>query len=269
MSSKQNLFSSTNSKLWNARTAGLVPHDHIYYGKCFFGGALACGLTHGAITPLDVTKCNMQVDPAKYTNLFSSLRTIIGEEGSRAIWKGWEPTVLGYSPQGALKFGLYEVFKDVISNAVGYENSSKYRGGIWLSSAAASEFCACIALCPMEMIKVKVQTSVPGTFPTQFIPATKAMYTNRYVTRFPYGSIVPLWSRQIPYTVTKFYFFEKVIYCFFPHAFCLRTSSGCSNVIYSCFYRAEIELFENDSMRSYLHCWLFSWNHLCSGISSR
>jgi hypothetical protein len=29
-------------------------------------------------------------------------------------------------------------------------------------------------------------------------------------TRFPFGSLVPLWSRQIPYTMAKFFFFEKV-----------------------------------------------------------
>lgn len=50
-----------NDKPWNARTAGLVPHDSTYYGKCLIGGALACGFTHLIITPLDVTKCNMQV----------------------------------------------------------------------------------------------------------------------------------------------------------------------------------------------------------------
>jgi solute carrier family 25 phosphate transporter 3 len=147
----------------------------------------------------------------KYRNLMGSLRTIIREEGSRATWKGWAPTILGYSPQGAMKFGLYEVFKDALSNFVGYDYAQKYRGLIWLSGAAAAEFCGCLALCPMEMVKVKVQTSVPGTFPTGLIPATIAMNTNRKVTRFPYGSIVPLWSRQIPYTVTKFYFFEKVL----------------------------------------------------------
>jgi len=59
--SKDNLLDESN-KLWNARTAGLVPHDNIYYGKCLFGGALACGSTHFIITPLDVTKCNMQVN---------------------------------------------------------------------------------------------------------------------------------------------------------------------------------------------------------------
>jgi hypothetical protein len=46
---------------WDSRYAGHVPHDASYYSKCVLGGILACGLTHTAICPLDVTKCNMQV----------------------------------------------------------------------------------------------------------------------------------------------------------------------------------------------------------------
>lgn len=48
-------------KKWDARFYGPVPHDTSYYAKCMLGGVLACGLTHTLITPLDVTKCNMQV----------------------------------------------------------------------------------------------------------------------------------------------------------------------------------------------------------------
>ncbi len=43
------------------RYLGPVPHDAAYYSKCMLGGVLACGITHAGITPLDVTKCNMQV----------------------------------------------------------------------------------------------------------------------------------------------------------------------------------------------------------------
>lgn len=32
-----------------------------FYAACAFGGMLSCGLTHTAVTPLDVVKCNMQV----------------------------------------------------------------------------------------------------------------------------------------------------------------------------------------------------------------
>ena len=40
-----------------------------YYGVCAVGGALCCGLTHTAVTPLDVVKCNMQINPAKYPGI--------------------------------------------------------------------------------------------------------------------------------------------------------------------------------------------------------
>ncbi len=56
---------------WNSRYAGHVPHDASYYSKCVVGGILACGLTHTAICPLDVTKCNMQVCYLLKKNNFS------------------------------------------------------------------------------------------------------------------------------------------------------------------------------------------------------
>ena len=208
-----------SGKTWNARFAGPVPHDLSYYGKCVVGGVLACGLTHAVITPMDVTKCNMQVNPQKYKGLVSGLKTILAEEGALAIWKGWVPTLLGYSAQGAFKYGLYEVFKDQYSTLVGKENADKYKGLIWCSASASAEFFADVALCPLEMTKVKIQTSVPGTFPTAFGPALAAMNASKADTKFPFGSLKPLWSRQIPYTVAKFFFFEKVVQLFYTHVF--------------------------------------------------
>jgi len=204
---------------WNYRFAGPVPHDSNYYGKCLIGGILACGLTHAGVTPLDVSKCNMQVNPGKYTGLGSALRTIAAEEGTVALFKGWFPTLLGYSAQGALKYGLYEIFKDTYSNMLGEENSKKYKALIWCAGSASAEFFADIALCPLEMVKVKVQTSVPGTWPTGFFPALAKMRENKAETRFPFGSLGPLWSRQIPYTVAKFFFFEKIVQQFYTHVF--------------------------------------------------
>lgn len=32
-----------------------------YYAACSAGGVFSCGLTHMAVTPLDLVKCNMQV----------------------------------------------------------------------------------------------------------------------------------------------------------------------------------------------------------------
>ena len=195
------------------------PHTVGYYAKCMVGGILSCGLTHTAVTPLDVAKCNMQVDGAKYRGLVQSIKLIMAEEGSAAIWKGWLPTFYGYSMQGLFKFGLYEVFKDLYADIAGEEASVKYRGIIWLLGSASAEFFADIALCPMEMTKVKVQTSAAGTFPTQFGEALTTMRANATEFRFPFGSLVPLWSRQIPYTMAKFYFFQQVVETFYTYVF--------------------------------------------------
>jgi len=183
------------------------------------GGVLACGLTHAAITPLDVTKCNMQVNPQKFTGLVSGISLIAKEEGASALFKGWAPTLLGYSAQGMFKYGLYEVFKDVYSNLAGKENAEKYKGLIWCAGSASAEVFADVALCPLEMTKVKVQTSPHGTFPTAFFPALSQMNVQKIETGFPYRSLVPLWSRQVPYTVAKFFFFEKIVQYFYTNIF--------------------------------------------------
>jgi len=161
----------------------------------------------------------MQVNPEQYKGLISGLRTIVTKEGASAVWKGWFPTLVGYSLQGAFKYGLYEIFKDFYSNQLGEENSKKYKALVWCAGSASAEFFADIALCPLEMVKVKVQTSPPGTWPTSFFPAARQMAAQSAETRFPFGSLVPLWSRQIPYTVAKFFFFEKIVQLFYTHVF--------------------------------------------------
>ena len=213
------LATSSAAPAWDARLSHPVPHDQSYYAKCMVAGILSCGLTHTVITPLDVVKCNMQVNPKKFKSLPQGISLLMKEEGSAALFKGWAPTAIGYSMQGFCKFGFYEIFKDVYSNMAGEEKAFEYRGMIYLAGSASAEFIADIALCPMEMIKVKVQTAPKGTFPTALGPALAVMQKNKAETRFPFGSVVPLWSRQIPYTMAKFFFFEKVVEAFYTNVF--------------------------------------------------
>ena len=139
------------------------------------------------------------------------MRLIIKEEGPAAIFKGWAPTLVGYSLQGMFKFGLYEFFKDLGARLLGPRAAAGRRGLVWLLGAAAAEFVADIALCPMEMVKVRVQTAEAGSWPTGLAAATRLMHARRAETGFPLGAVVPLWSRQIPYTMAKFFFFEQAV----------------------------------------------------------
>ncbi|KAJ7810586.1 mitochondrial carrier protein [Mycena olivaceomarginata] len=191
----------SESRHWDARFLGPVPHDPSYYSRAFVAGSFACGLTHAGMTPVDVAKCNMQVDPVKYRGTLSGIRTLVTEEGSRGVLKGFGPTLVGYSLQGMFKYGFYEVFKDVP----------------WAAGSASAEVIADVALCPMEMTKVKIQTSPRGTFPTAFLPALQQMSAMRADTRYPFGSLGPLWSRQVPYTIAKFCIFEQTVQLFYTY----------------------------------------------------
>jgi solute carrier family 25 phosphate transporter 3 len=141
-----------------------------------------------------------QVNPAKYNGLVPTLKLLSAEEGSRGLWKGFGPTLVGYSLQGMFKYGLYEVFKDAYMNLAGEEASEKYKPLIWLAGSASAEVFADIALCPLEMTKVKIQTSATGTFPIPFGAALAQMRATKAETRYPFGSIVPLWSRQVSFS---------------------------------------------------------------------
>jgi solute carrier family 25 phosphate transporter 3 len=167
----------------------------------------------------------LQVNPQKYTGLSSGLKLLIKEEGANGIWKGFGPTLVGYSLQGMFKYGLYEIFKDYYSNLAGEEAAEKYKPAIWLAGSASAEVFADIALCPLEMTKVKIQTSPTGSFPIPFMAAIKEMRRTRADTRYPFGSLIPLWSRQIPYTMAKFFFFEKIVQLFYTHVFTEPKSS--------------------------------------------
>ncbi|GAB68236.1 mitochondrial carrier protein [Plasmodium cynomolgi strain B] len=211
---------------WDSRISSPVTrikhiHEHnlTYYGKCMFGGVLSCGLTHTVITPLDVTKCRIQSYPKIYKNLFQSVSKIIKEERVKSLSLGWSPTLIGYSLQGLCKFGFYEIFKDVYSNYLGEEYSYKYKGVTWLLASASAEFVADIFLCPFEMIKVKMQTSKANTFPTKLSESMSFMLAHKKETKFPFGSVTPLWCRQIPYTMAKFYFFEKIVQLMYDQVF--------------------------------------------------
>lgn len=102
-----------------------------------------------------------QIDPAKYKSISSGFGVLLKEQGVRGFFRGWVPTLLGYSAQGACKFGFYEFFKKYYSDLAGPENAAKYKTLIYLAGSASAEVIADIALCPMEAVKVRVQTQ-PG-----------------------------------------------------------------------------------------------------------
>lgn len=185
-----------------------------FYLLCGYGGVLSCGITHTALTPLDMVKCRIQTNPGKYQNIFSGFKVSVAEDGVRGLAKGWAPTAIGYSMQGLGKFGFYELFKVLYSNALGDELSYTWRTSLYLASSASAEFFADIALCPFEACKVRIQTQ-PGCSP--YLRKVLPQIIKQEGFGGLYKGLGPLWMRQIPYTMMKFAAFERTVELLYKH----------------------------------------------------
>eukprot|EP00834_Sanchytrium_tribonematis_P003250 NODE_120_length_17920_cov_0.559782.p4 type:complete len:302 gc:universal NODE_120_length_17920_cov_0.559782:288-1193(+) len=179
-----------------------------FYLTCATGGVLSCGLTHLFVTPLDLVKCRLQVNKTRYKGTLNGLSTIAKTEGIAGLYRGGLPTAIGYSLQGACKFGFYEFFKHYYSELVGPENAVQYRTWVYLAGSASAEVIADVALCPLEALKVKTQTN--DAFQPGLMRGIRTIMAQDGVSGF-FRGLSPLWGRQIPYTMMKFASFEKVV----------------------------------------------------------
>jgi len=156
-----------------------------------------------------LVKCRRQVDTKLYKGNFDGWSKIARAEGFRGIFTGWVPTFWGYSVQGSVKYGGYEIFKKWYSDLVGPENAYKYKTWIYLAGSASAEFFADIGLCPFEAVKVRIQTTIPP-FARGTIDGINKIVSTEGVGGL-YKGLYPLWGRQIPYTMMKFASFETAV----------------------------------------------------------
>merc|ERR1712216_967344 len=140
-----------------------------YYLKGALAGGICCGITHGAVCPIDVVKTRIQLQPDVYNKgMIGGFRQVIAAEGVGALATGLGPTVFGYFIQGWFKFGGVEFFKIQFVKALGEQKGWDNRNNIYLASAAMAEFIADIFLCPLEATRIKpvanptFASSMPG-----------------------------------------------------------------------------------------------------------
>jgi len=212
----QKEYEKASSKA-QAKAGKIELYSGKYYAACTVGGILACGTTHTAVTPLDLVKCRRQVDSNLYKGNMEAWGKIYRGEGLRGVFTGWGPTFVGYSVQGAGKYGFYEYFKHLYATMAGEETAAKYKTVLFLSASASAELIADVGLCPFEAVKVRMQTTIPPAY-------SGTLQGINYITAREgvaglYKGLYPLWGRQIPYTMMKFASFENIvmaIYAYLP-----------------------------------------------------
>ncbi|KAK9763797.1 mitochondrial phosphate carrier protein [Basidiobolus ranarum] len=178
------------------------------YARFAFAGAVCCGVTHGALTPVDVVKTRIQLEPTVYNKgMITGFRQILKNEGAGALLTGFGPTFSGYFLQGALKFGGYEFWKKTFIDLVGIDAASNNRTAIYLASAGIAEFFADIALCPLEATRIRL-VSQPS-FATGLVSGFSRLLKEEGVARGFYSGFGPICFKQIPYTMAKFVVYER------------------------------------------------------------
>lgn len=236
-----------------------------FYALCGLGGILSCGITHTAVTPLDLVKCRLQTDRAKYKNVVTGFKVTLSDEGIRGLGRGWAPTCIGYSLQGLGKFGFYEIFKIFYSGLLGEELSYSWRTSLYLAASASAEFFADIALCPLEACKVRIQTQAgcPKELRKVF---PRVLRTEGWGGL--YKGLTPLWMRQIPYTMMKFACFERTVELIYAKVV-PKPRSQCTKgeqliVTFAAGYIGNYYIFLN----SFLITFIYSRCVLCRRIAS-
>jgi len=177
------------------------------YARFAFAGALCCSITHGALTPVDVVKTRIQLEPEIYNKgMVDGFRQVIRKEGAGALLTGFGPTAAGYFLQGAFKFGGYEFWKKTCIDYFGFEAAQRNRTAVYLASSAVAEFFADVALCPLEATRIRL-VSQP-TFATGLASGFARILKEEGVARGFYSGFGPILFKQIPYTMAKFVVYE-------------------------------------------------------------
>jgi len=61
----------------DGKIMGQGPFNAKYFLQGALAGGICCSLTHGGVTPVDVVKTRIQLDPKTYTGFVSGARHIV------------------------------------------------------------------------------------------------------------------------------------------------------------------------------------------------
>jgi len=140
--------------------------------------------------------------------MVGGFRQVIAAEGAGALLTGLGPTIVGYSLQGALKFGGYEFWKKKAIDYFGLEKARQNRQAIYLGASAIAEFFADVALCPLEATRIRL-VSQP-TFANGLVGGFARILREEGVGAF-YAGFGPILFKQVPYTMAKFAVYEIAV----------------------------------------------------------
>ncbi|CAD6971831.1 hypothetical protein A4X06_0g6430 [Tilletia controversa] len=200
--SRSGAASSSSSSSSSAQNA--VPTFTLTdYSKFLAAGGLCATITHGAMTPVDVVKTRIQLEPqGKRVGMLTMAKNIVASEGAGGLLTGFGATAVGYLVQGGLKFAGYEFWKRQLVIAAGSpETAETYRTAIYLTGASIAEVFATMALTPLEAARIRM-VSERGYATNLFGALTKMTAKEGFAGL--YAGIIPILCKQVPYAIGQF-----------------------------------------------------------------
>ncbi|CAA7397401.1 unnamed protein product [Spirodela intermedia] len=137
--------------------AELTPVLRLGAGAC--AGIIAMSATY----PMDMVRGRITVQteksPYQYRGMFHALTTVYRQEGFRALYKGWLPSVIGVVPYVGLNFAVYESLKDWIikTNLYGLANDNELSVTVRLACGAAAGTVGQTVAYPLDVIRRRMQ----------------------------------------------------------------------------------------------------------------
>ncbi|XP_045813551.1 mitochondrial adenine nucleotide transporter ADNT1-like [Trifolium pratense] len=137
--------------------AQLTPVLRLGAGAC--AGIIAMSATY----PMDLVRGRLTVQteasPQQYRGIFNALSTVFREEGARALYKGWLPSVIGVIPYVGLNFSVYESLKDwlIQTKPLGIGQDSELSVTTRLACGAAAGTIGQTVAYPLDVIRRRMQ----------------------------------------------------------------------------------------------------------------
>ncbi|KAM3711903.1 hypothetical protein ACB098_01G144400 [Castanea mollissima] len=137
--------------------ASLTPLLRLGAGAC--AGIIAMSATY----PMDMVRGRLTVQtensPRQYRGIFHALSTVFREEGPRALYRGWLPSVIGVIPYVGLNFAVYESLKDwlIQTKPFGLAENSELSVTTRLACGAAAGTVGQTVAYPLDVIRRRMQ----------------------------------------------------------------------------------------------------------------
>ncbi|KAL0683983.1 hypothetical protein Bca4012_050831 [Brassica carinata] len=126
-------------------------------------GATAGIIAMSATYPMDMVRGRLTVQtansPYQYRGIAHALSTVVREEGPRALYRGWLPSVIGVVPYVGLNFAVYESLKDwlVKDNPFGLVENNELTIITRLSCGAIAGTVGQTIAYPLDVIRRRMQ----------------------------------------------------------------------------------------------------------------